>query len=55
MYGTNHPQFKRHTCVQKQKHGWYQTTRVHACKINALHIALIHMKYLPQYDPPYNR
>ena len=40
-YGTNHSQLKRHTRVcrvcKSKKHAWHQTTRVHACKMNAPH------------------
>ena len=44
FYGTNHPQLKRHTCVQKQKtrvasnHSCTRVcTHLHACKMNAPH------------------
>ena len=41
LYGTNHPQLKRHTRVTRvcksKKHTWHQTTHVHACKMNAPH------------------
>ena len=50
IYGTNHPQLKRYTCVTRvcvthicksKKHAQHQTTHVHACKINAHAHALI--------------
>ena len=44
MYGTNHPQLKRHMHVQKQKTRVASNhlctrvcTHVHACKMNTLH------------------
>ena len=41
---------------KSKKHMWHQTTRVHTCKINAPHThALIHTKYLPRNDSPYNQ
>ena len=44
-----------HTCcthVQKQKHVWHQITYVK--QMHHTH-ALIHTKYLPRKDPPYNQ
>ena len=50
-----------HVCKSK-KHMWHQTTRVHTCariytRVKWMHHihALIHTKYLPRNDPPYNQ